>query len=199
MELWGPNKQRYNPSYPFTRPFIWVTTPFITSRGPPCKNLSMPRRCQAVETADGMKCSCRRFLSVFMWGPQHWEASAIWIYDNMYVYTAPNQRPQNMHQTLQIPLKSAPSCVCFFFFWGGGGGGYYLNILYIYTHLEPKFDPVLNGGKGFSFAGFNHPKKENKHVPRISTYSGEWIHLLLLFYVSPPVSECYDHFGKELK
>ena len=24
----------YNPSYPFTRPFIWVITPFITSRGP---------------------------------------------------------------------------------------------------------------------------------------------------------------------
>ena len=91
--------------------------------------------------------------------------------------------------------------MCVFFFLGGGTIYiYYIYIsIYIYTHLEPKFDPVLNGGKGFSFAGFNHPKKENKHVPRIYTYSREWIHFLLLFYVSPPVSECYDHFGKELK
>ena len=27
----------YNPSYPITRPFIGFITPFITSRGPPCR------------------------------------------------------------------------------------------------------------------------------------------------------------------
>ena len=27
----------YNPSYPIIRPFIGVITPFITSRGPPCR------------------------------------------------------------------------------------------------------------------------------------------------------------------
>ena len=33
----------YNPSYPIIRPFIGVITPFITSRGPPCTNLSLIR------------------------------------------------------------------------------------------------------------------------------------------------------------
>ncbi len=39
MELWGPYKQGYSPSYPFIMPFKGVIyiTPFITSRGPPCR------------------------------------------------------------------------------------------------------------------------------------------------------------------
>ena len=32
-------KWSYNPGYPVIRPFIGVITPFITSRGPPCRYL----------------------------------------------------------------------------------------------------------------------------------------------------------------
>ena len=31
----------YNPSYPVTSPFIRVITPFITGRGPPCRNIGV--------------------------------------------------------------------------------------------------------------------------------------------------------------
>ena len=67
---------------------------------------------------------------------------------NMYVYTAPNQRPQNMHQTLQIPLNSAPSCVCFFC-WGGYYLYIYIYYIYIYIHTwNPSLTLFWMEGKG---------------------------------------------------
>jgi len=39
FKRWAPtsDKWSYNPSDPFTRPFIGIVSPFITSRGPCCK------------------------------------------------------------------------------------------------------------------------------------------------------------------